>query len=138
MSNSSSSASASKTEPATPATAKNVSATDTSSESWGAPGSPTAKRLLLLGSGELGREVALEAMRLGVEVIAVDAYEQAPAMQFAQRCYVTNMLDGKALEDLVEQVKPDLIVPEVEGDRNPYPHRLRKSRLARYPNGSGH
>ncbi len=84
------------------------------SESWGAPGSRDAKRLLLLGSGELGREIALEAMRLGVEVIAVDAYENAPAMQFAQRHYVTNMLDGKALEDLVEQVQPDLIVPEVE------------------------
>ena len=83
-------------------------------ERWGAPGSHDAKRLLLLGSGELGREVALEAMRLGIEVIAVDAYEKAPAMQFAQRCYVTNMLDGKALEDLVEQVQPDLIVPEVE------------------------
>ncbi len=81
---------------------------------WGAPGSTHSMRLLLLGSGELGREVALEAMRLGVEVIAVDAYEKAPAMQFAQRCYVTNMLDGKALQDLVEEVKPDLIVPEVE------------------------
>ena len=82
--------------------------------SWGAPGSLQAKRLLLLGAGELGREVALEAMRLGVEVIAVDAYEQAPAMQFAHSSYVTNMLDGKALQDLVEAVKPDLIVPEVE------------------------
>jgi phosphoribosylglycinamide formyltransferase 2 len=83
-------------------------------ELWGAPGSAHSRRLLLLGSGELGREVALEAMRLGVEVIAVDAYQKAPAMQFAQRCYVTNMLDGKALQDLVEEVKPDLIVPEVE------------------------
>jgi phosphoribosylglycinamide formyltransferase 2 len=87
---------------------------DFTPELWGAPTSSRAKRLLLLGSGELGREVALEAMRLGVEVIAVDAYEKAPAMQFAHRCYVTNMLDGKALQDLVEQVKPDLIVPEVE------------------------
>lgn len=83
-------------------------------ESWGTPGRPEAKRLMLLGAGELGREVAIEAMRLGIEVIAVDAYEGAPAMQFAQRCYVTNMLDGKALETLVAQVKPDLIVPEVE------------------------
>jgi phosphoribosylglycinamide formyltransferase 2 len=83
-------------------------------EQWGAPSSVQAKRLLLLGSGELGREVAIEAMRLGVEVIAVDAYEKAPAMQFAHRCYVTNMLDGKALQDLIEEVKPDLIVPEVE------------------------
>ncbi len=83
-------------------------------ESWGAPLSPQSKRLLLLGSGELGREVALEAMRLGVEVIAVDSYENAPAMQFAHRSYVTNMLDGQALRELVETVKPDLIVPEVE------------------------
>ena len=83
-------------------------------QSWGSPGSAQAKRLLLLGSGELGREVAIEAMRLGVEVTAVDAYENAPAMQFAQRSVVANMLDGKALQDLVEQVKPDLIVPEVE------------------------
>ncbi|MEM9904600.1 MAG: formate-dependent phosphoribosylglycinamide formyltransferase [Cyanobacteria bacterium P01_D01_bin.44] len=81
---------------------------------WGAPRSKTAKRLLLLGSGELGREVALEAMRLGIEVIAADAYENAPAMQFAHRSEVINMLDGHALKQLVEQVKPDLIVPEVE------------------------
>ena len=53
-------------------------------------------------------------MRLGVEVIAVDAYENAPAMQFAHRSFVTNMLDGQALRKLVEAVKPDLIVPEVE------------------------
>ena len=84
------------------------------SQSWGSPGSHQAKRLLLLGSGELGREVAIEAMRLGVEVTAVDAYDNAPAMQFAQHRFVANMLDGKALQDLVEQVKPDLIVPEVE------------------------
>ncbi|MFK8184834.1 MAG: formate-dependent phosphoribosylglycinamide formyltransferase [Phormidesmis sp.] len=83
-------------------------------KSWGSPGSPQAKRLLLLGSGELGREVAIEAMRLGVEVTAVDTYANAPAMQFAQHHFVANMLDGKALQDLVEQVKPDLIVPEVE------------------------
>jgi len=85
-----------------------------SQKSWGSPGGAQAKRLLLLGSGELGREVAIEAMRLGVEVTAVDAYENAPAMQFAQHSFVANMLDGKALQDLVERVKPDLIVPEVE------------------------
>ena len=95
----------------------NVSSASTpkpSGEAWGAPLSQGAKRLLLLGSGELGREVAIEAMRLGVEVIAVDAYENAPAMQFAHRSYVTNMLDGQALRALVTSVKPDLIVPEVE------------------------
>ncbi|MEO1402486.1 MAG: formate-dependent phosphoribosylglycinamide formyltransferase [Cyanobacteria bacterium J06635_1] len=81
---------------------------------WGAPRSHRAKRLLLLGSGELGREVALEAMRLGIEVIAVDAYENAPAMQFAHRAEVINMLDGRALKKLVEAVRPELIVPEVE------------------------
>ena len=85
-----------------------------SNEAWGAPMSEGAKRLLLLGAGELGREVALEAMRLGVEVIAVDAYDNAPAMQFAHRSYTANMLDGSALEKLVAEVKPDLIVPEVE------------------------
>ncbi|MEO0457947.1 MAG: formate-dependent phosphoribosylglycinamide formyltransferase [Cyanobacteria bacterium P01_A01_bin.114] len=81
---------------------------------WGAPRSKTAKRLLLLGSGELGREVTLEAMRLGIEVIAADAYENAPAMQFAHQAEVINMLDGSALRQLVERVQPDLIVPEVE------------------------
>ncbi len=81
---------------------------------WGAPFSQTAKRLLLLGSGELGREVALEAMRLGIEVIAVDAYDYAPAMQFAHRNVVINMQDGAALRQVVETVKPDLIVPEIE------------------------
>ncbi|MEM1369069.1 MAG: hypothetical protein AAGG02_13845, partial [Cyanobacteria bacterium P01_H01_bin.15] len=75
---------------------------------WGSPGGAFAKRLLLLGSGELGREVALEAMRLGVEVTAVDAYANAPAMQFAQHHIVANMLDGQVLRDLVERVKPDL------------------------------
>lgn len=81
---------------------------------WGAPFSETAKRLLLLGSGELGREVALEAMRLGIEVIAVDAYANAPAMQFAQRSHVMNMQDGVALRQIIESVAPDLIVPEIE------------------------
>jgi len=81
---------------------------------WGAPYSSTAQRLLLLGSGELGREVALEAMRLGIEVIAVDAYDHAPAMQFAHRSAVINMQDGAALRQLIESVAPNLIVPEIE------------------------
>lgn len=80
----------------------------------GTPLSPVAKKLLLLGSGELGREVALEAMRLGVEVIAVDRYANAPAMQVAHRSHVISMLDGEALRSLVEQEKPDFIVPEIE------------------------
>ena len=81
---------------------------------WGTPGSDVAKRVLLLGSGELGREVAIEAMRLGIEVIAADAYASAPAMQVAHRAEVFDMLAGTALRQVVDRVKPDLIVPEVE------------------------
>ncbi|NEZ64519.1 formate-dependent phosphoribosylglycinamide formyltransferase [Leptolyngbyaceae cyanobacterium CCMR0082] len=81
---------------------------------WGTPLSGSGHRLLLLGSGELGREVALEAMRLGIEVIAVDAYANAPAMQVAHRSHVLSMLDGKALKHVVAQEQPTLIVPEVE------------------------
>ncbi len=82
--------------------------------SWGTSLTTTAQRLLLLGSGELGKEVAIEAMRLGLEVIAVDAYENAPAMQVAHRAHVINMLDGAQVRQIVEQEKPGLIVPEVE------------------------
>ncbi|MDL2210595.1 formate-dependent phosphoribosylglycinamide formyltransferase [Desulfovibrio sp. OttesenSCG-928-O18] len=82
--------------------------------SMGTPGTPTATKILLLGSGELGREVALEAMRLGVEVVAVDRYEGAPAMQVAHKSHVISMLDGEALRAIVEREKPDLIVPEIE------------------------
>ncbi len=81
---------------------------------WGTPYQSKAKRLLLLGSGELGREVALEAMRLGIEVIAVDAYAHAPAMQIAHRSQVIPMTDGDKLRDVVLAEKPDLIVPEIE------------------------
>ncbi|MEK9658502.1 MAG: formate-dependent phosphoribosylglycinamide formyltransferase [Chloroflexota bacterium] len=80
----------------------------------GTPGTPGAVRLLLLGSGELGKEVAIEAQRLGVEVIAADRYAGAPAMQVAHRSHVLNMLDGAALRALVEEEAPHLIVPEVE------------------------
>jgi len=83
-------------------------------QTWGTPLTPTAQRLLLLGSGELGREVAIEAMRLGIEVIAVDAYANAPAMQIAHRSHVIKMLDGDQLRQIIEQEQPDLIVPEVE------------------------
>jgi len=75
---------------------------------------PSATRLLLLGAGELGKEVAIEAQRLGVEVIAVDRYPNAPAMQVAHRGHVLDMLDGAALRALIEAEKPDLIVPEIE------------------------
>ena len=80
----------------------------------GTPLSPTATKVMLLGSGELGKEVAIELQRLGVEVIAVDRYENAPAMQVAHRSHVISMLDGGALRGLVESEKPNLIVPEIE------------------------
>jgi phosphoribosylglycinamide formyltransferase 2 len=80
----------------------------------GTPLSPTATRVMLLGSGELGKEVAIELQRFGCEVIAVDRYANAPAMQVAHRRHVINMLDGQALHGLVELVKPHLIVPEIE------------------------
>jgi phosphoribosylglycinamide formyltransferase 2 len=80
----------------------------------GTPLSPTATRVMLLGSGELGKEVAIELQRLGVEVIAVDSYENAPAMQVAHRSHVVDMLDGELLRALIEAEKPNLIVPEVE------------------------
>ena len=80
----------------------------------GTPDSSTATRVMLLGSGELGKEVAIELQRFGCEVIAVDRYPNAPAMQVAQHAHVINMLDGQALHGLVELDKPDLIVPEIE------------------------
>ena len=73
-----------------------------------------ATRVMLLGSGELGKEVALECQRLGLEVIAVDRYADAPAMQVAHRSHVINMLDGEALKQLIESERPDFIVPEIE------------------------
>ena len=82
--------------------------------SIGTPLSAHATRLLLLGAGELGREVALEAMRLGLEVIAVDRYANAPAMQIAHRAHVIDMLDAVALDALIRREQPHFIVPEVE------------------------
>ncbi|SFU07889.1 formate-dependent phosphoribosylglycinamide formyltransferase [Kosakonia arachidis] len=75
---------------------------------------PAATRVMLLGSGELGKEVAIECQRLGIEVIAVDRYPDAPAMHVAHRSHVINMLDGDALKALVAQEKPHFIVPEIE------------------------
>ena len=75
---------------------------------------PAATRVMLLGSGELGKEVAIECQRLGVEVIAVDRYADAPAMHVAHRSYVINMLDGDALRELISREKPDFVVPEIE------------------------
>ncbi len=75
---------------------------------------PGATRALLLGSGELGKEVAIELQRFGIEVIAADRYADAPAMQVAHRAHVLDMLDGAALRALVNEIKPDLIIPELE------------------------
>jgi phosphoribosylglycinamide formyltransferase 2 len=80
----------------------------------GTPRKPSATRLMLLGSGELGKEVAIEAQRLGLEVIAVDRYADAPAMQVAHRSYVIRMLDRSALRELVLRERPQFIVPEIE------------------------
>ena len=80
----------------------------------GTPLSPSATRVLLCGSGELGKEVVIELQRLGVEVIAVDRYADAPAMQVAHRSHVINMLDGAALRTVIEREQPHYIVPEIE------------------------
>jgi len=80
----------------------------------GTPLTPSAVKVMMLGSGELGKEVVIEFQRYGVEVIAVDRYDHAPAMQVAHRSYTISMLDGAALRTLIEQEKPDYIVPEVE------------------------
>lgn len=80
---------------------------------------PVGRKALLLGSGELGKEVAIELQRLGVEVIACDKYPNAPAMQVAHRSYVFNMLDGERMREIVEKEKPDHIIPEIEAIATP-------------------
>lgn len=85
----------------------------------GTPLNPHATRLLLLGSGELGKEVAIEAQRLGVEVIAVDRYAHAPAMQVAHRAHVIPMLDPDELRRVIELEQPTLVVPEIEAIHTP-------------------
>ncbi|WP_349261139.1 formate-dependent phosphoribosylglycinamide formyltransferase [Povalibacter sp.] len=85
----------------------------------GTPLSASGTRVMLLGAGELGKEVAIELQRFGCEVIAVDRYANAPAMQVAHRSHVINMLDGAALRAVVEQERPRLIVPEIEAIATP-------------------
>ena len=85
----------------------------------GTPLSTSATRVMLLGSGELGKEVVIELQRYGVEVIAVDRYANAPAMQVAHRSHVINMLDGAALRDVIKLEQPDLVVPEIEAIATP-------------------
>ncbi|HIG46299.1 MAG TPA: formate-dependent phosphoribosylglycinamide formyltransferase [candidate division Zixibacteria bacterium] len=80
----------------------------------GTPLSSSATKVLICGSGELSKEVVIEFQRLGVEVVAVDRYANAPAMQVAHRSYVITMLDGQALREVIEKEKPDFIVPEIE------------------------
>ena len=82
--------------------------------SIGTASGESATKIMMLGSGELGKEVVIEAMRLGMRVIACDRYEGAPGMQVAHENYVFNMLDGARLREVVEMVKPDFIVPEIE------------------------
>lgn len=86
---------------------------------FGTPLKPSATKILLLGSGELGKEVAIEAMRLGCEVVACDRYENAPAQQVAHRAYVFPMLDGAKIREIVEKEKPTYIVPEIEAIATP-------------------
>jgi phosphoribosylglycinamide formyltransferase 2 len=85
----------------------------------GTPLSPSATRVMLLGAGELGKEVAIELQRFGCEIIAVDRYANAPAMQVAHRAHVINMLDGTALRAVVERERPRYIVPEIEAIATP-------------------
>ncbi len=80
----------------------------------GTPEARNAFRVLLLGAGELGKEVAIELQRFGVQVIAADRYDNAPAMQVAHECHTLNMLDPAALRDLIAHVRPHLVVPEIE------------------------
>ncbi len=89
-------------------------AATTTAITLGTPLSRTAKRVLLLGSGELGKEVAIELQRFGVEVIAADRYANAPAMQVAQHSHVLDMLDPAALRELIVRERPHLVVPEIE------------------------
>lgn len=92
----------------------------------GTPLTPIATRALLLGSGELGKEITLELQRFGVEVIACDKYPNAPAMQVAHRSHVFNMLDGQKLREIVELEQPSLIIPEVEAIATPELVKLEK------------
>jgi len=92
----------------------------------GTPLAPSAKRVMMLGSGELGKEVVIELQRFGCEVIAVDRYPDAPAMHVAHRSHVINMLDGAALAAVIEREQPHLIVPEIEAIATPTLQELEK------------
>lgn len=100
---------------------------------FGTPHSDHALKVLLLGSGELGKEVAIELQRYAVEVIAVDRYADAPAMQVAHRSHVIDMLDGAALRKVIAQERPDLVVPEIEAIHTPTLVELEKEGLRVIP-----
>jgi phosphoribosylglycinamide formyltransferase 2 len=106
---------------------------ETSMKPFGTPHSDHALKVLLLGAGELGKEVAIELQRLAVEVIAVDRYADAPAMQVAHRSHVIDMLDGNALRALIAQEQPDLVVPEIEAIHTPTLVELEKEGLKVIP-----
>jgi phosphoribosylglycinamide formyltransferase 2 len=95
----------------------------------GTPLGKRATRVLLLGSGELGKELVIELQRFAVEVIAVDRYAHAPAMQVAHRSHVIDMLDGEAIRRVIEQEKPDLVVPEIEAIHTPTLEAMEKDGL---------
>jgi phosphoribosylglycinamide formyltransferase 2 len=97
----------------------------------GTPLSPSATKVMLLGSGELGKEVIIALQRLGVEVIAVDRYANAPGHQVAHRAHVINMADGAALRALIEKEKPHVIVPEIEAIATDMLVQIEKEGLAR-------
>src|SRR5437763_669694 len=96
----------------------------------GTPLSPNAVKVMLLGAGELGKEVIIELQRLGVETIAVDRYANAPGQQVAHRAHVIDMTDARALRALVEQERPHLIVPEIEAIATDELLRIEKDGLA--------
>jgi phosphoribosylglycinamide formyltransferase 2 len=98
---------------------------------FGTPLTPQATRVMLLGAGELGKEVVIELQRLGVETIAVDRYANAPAQQVAHRAYVIDMTDAKALRAVVERERPHLIVPEIEAIATDELVRIEEAGLAR-------
>ena len=97
----------------------------------GTPLSPSATRVMLLGAGELGKEVIIAFQRLGVEVIAVDRYENAPGHQVAHRSYTVPMTDGAALAALIERERPDLVIPEIEAIATPTLVELEETKKAR-------
>ena len=97
---------------------------------FGTPLSPGAIRVMLLGSGELGKEVIIALQRLGVEVIAVDRYADAPGHQVAHRHHVIDMTDGAALRALIEREKPHLVVPEIEAIATPMLLELERESVA--------